>query len=219
MNSVDFNILNSTFSKARIYPYFEENDTAEHVLKKYHTNLILSEALIPSLHYFEICFRNRIDHVIKKYYTHDWLINVPSKLLLSVEDMNKINKISSKIRKKNKREPSHDDVVAQMSFGFWCSFFHRKYDPLIWHRKDALKIIFPNISRVQRKRNVIESRIFIIKEIRNRIAHYEPIWIKNHRNLALEAHRVCCELIHEMSHEAANMLTMIDKFNDVYQKI
>jgi hypothetical protein len=218
MNQIDFNTLNSIFSKSRLYPFFEEGDTAERVLEKYHVNIVLSEAMIPSLHYFEICFRNNMDRVIKKYYSENWLKKIPQNLIISGEDEHKINKIISKIKKEFRREPSHDDIVAQMTFGFWCSFFHRKYDPLIWHRKDALKIIFPHISRVQRTRSALESRIFIIKEVRNRIAHHEPVWIKNRRNLVIEGHRVCCELIRAMSEEAANMLTMIDNFDKIYAR-
>ncbi len=192
MKQIDFNTLNSIFSTSRLSPFFEEGDTAERVLEKYHANIALSEAMIPSLHYFEICFRNNMDQLIKKYYSENWLKNLPQSLIISCEDELKINRIISKIKREFKREPLHDDIVAQMTFGFWCSFFHRKYDPSIWHRKDALKTIFPNISRVQRKRNLLESRIFIIKEVRNCIAHHEPVWIKNRRNLVVEGHRGNC---------------------------
>ena len=216
MDHVTFDILNSTFSKARISPYFVNNASAEHVLAKYNANIVLSEAMIPTLHYFEICLRNRIDQVIKKCFTSDWLISPPHQLIISDQDIKKIEGIASKVRRENKREPLHDDIVAQMTFGFWCSFFHRKYDPAIWHRKDAVKIIFPNLPRANRKRTYIEARILAIKEIRNRIAHHEPVW--NRKVSIIIAHTMCYELIQGMSKDAVEMLKTIDRFSAVYQK-
>ncbi len=217
MDQVAFSILNSTFSKARISPYLEKDDSAIQVLEKYHANISLSEAMHPTLHYFEVCLRNRIDQVIKKHYGADWLINYPRQLILSEQDIKKIESIASKVRRENKKEPVHDDIVAQMTFGFWCSFFHRKYDPAIWHRKDAVKMIFPNLPRVNRKRAYIENKILTIKEIRNRIAHHEPVW--NRKISIIEAHTICHELIHAMSNDAVEMLKSIDRFSSVYQKL
>lgn len=57
----------------------------------------------------------------------------------------------------------------------------------------------------------------MIKEIRNRIAHHEPVW--NHKISILSAHRMCHELIEAMSYDAINMLKMIDKFPQVYESI
>jgi abortive infection bacteriophage resistance protein len=104
-----------------------------------------------------------------------------------------------------------------MTFGFWCSFFHKKYDPIIWHRKDTFKIIFPNLPRINRKRSYIEGKILKIKEIRNRIAHHEPVW--NRKISILNAHIMCHELIEAISFDAINMLRMIDRFPKIYESI
>jgi hypothetical protein len=113
LGQLTFEHLNAIFSKARISPYFQEGDDAHGALAKYNANITLSEAMIPTLHYFEICLRNRIDQIIKKYYTENW------------------------------------------------------------HRKDTIKIIFPNLPRIHRKRSYIEHKLLQIKEIRNRIAHHK----------------------------------------------
>ncbi len=214
MQHITFDRLYATFSKARILRYFSDGDSPDKVLARYHANIVLSEAMIPALHYFEISFRNRIDQVFKKYYASEWLTNTPNQLMVSAQDIKKINEIISKVRRENKRLPIHDDIVAQMTFGFWCSFLHRKYDPVIWHRKDAIKIIFPNLPRANKKRSYIEHKIFKIKEIRNRIAHHEPVW--NSKVSIFDAHAICLELIHAMSHDAAEMLRRIDKFPTIY---
>jgi hypothetical protein len=194
------NGASSIFSNARIAPYLENSGNAKHVLNRYHANIVLSEAMIPTLHYLEICLRNRIDQVISGYYTPNWLLTVPYQLMITDQDIIKINKIALKVRRENKREATHSDIVSQMTFGFWCSFFHRKYDPALWHRKNALKIIFPNLPRANRKRMYVETRMLAIKEVRNRIAHHEPIW--NSKYSVITAHTMCHELIQAMSKDA-----------------
>jgi hypothetical protein len=166
--------------------------------------------MIPTLHYFEICLRNRIAHVIHEHYAANWLMHPPRQLLISEQDKQKIAEITSRVSRGNRRPAIHDDIVAQMTFGFWCSFFHRKYDPVIWHRKGAIKMAFPHLPRANRNRVYIEARLFKIKEIRNRIAHHEPIW--NQESAVLNAHMACHELIQAMSEDAASMLKTIDRF-------
>lgn len=56
-----------------------------------------------------------------------------------------------------------------------------------------------------------------IKEVRNRIAHHEPIW--NRKISILNAHSMCHELIKAMSYDAINMLKIIDRFPQVYRAI
>lgn len=214
MKNITFETLNEIFSKARISPYLKNEDNAEKVLFKYHLNIALSEAMIPILHYFEICFRNRVDQIINEYYSSNWLIDLPNSLLISDQDVKKIKEVISKIRRGNKGVCLHDDIVGQMTFGFWCSFFHRKYDPIIWHRKDAIKTMFPNLRRMHRKRSYLEDKIFKIKDIRNRIAHHEPIW--DREVLLFEAYTMCHEFLQAMSQDAADMLKTIDRFPSVY---
>jgi hypothetical protein len=212
---ITFELLNLIFSKARISPYQAKGDSAAQVLAKYHRNILLSEAMLPTLHYLEICLRNRIDQVLKEYYSSNWLIDTPKKLMISDLDIKKILDIAEKVRRENNREPVHDDIVAQMTFGFWCSFFFRKYDPIIWQRKNAIKTVFPNLARINRTRSYIEGKIIKIKEVRNRIAHHEPVW--NSEVSIINAHTICYELIQAMSNEALDTLRSIDRFPDISQ--
>ena len=213
MDNISFDLLKFLFSESRINPYFQKHDSATEVLNKYHLNIVLSEAMLPALHYFEVCLRNRLNQLFCKKYGTDWLIKPPQELVISPEDIKKIDKISNRIRREAKRDPLHDDILAQMTFGFWCSFFHRKYDPILWHQKDSFITAFPNLSRINRKRSYIEHRILKIKDIRNRIAHHEPIWKK--RSLLTSVHTHCIELIEAISQDAPRMLHQIDRFTEV----
>jgi hypothetical protein len=214
---ITFETLNSVFSTKRLSTYLVETNSSDQVLTKYNSNIMLSEAMIPTLHYLEICLRNRINQVLRRHYSSSWLMAPSNPQLISEKDVKKINEIISKIERGNKIEVAHDDVVAQMTFGFWSSFFHRKYDPLIWHRKDTFKIVFPNLSRIHRKRSYVEDRIIKIKMLRNRIAHHEPVW--NLKTSILDINSMCYELIEAISYDAINMLKMIDRFPKVYASI
>ena len=213
MDNITFNNINHLFSTSRISPYFQTGDSPREVLNKYHLNIMLSEAMVPTLHYLEVCLRNRIDHLFCKLYGLNWLIQIPKNLPITVEDIKRIDKIKARIKREYKREPAHGDILSQMAFGFWCSFFHRKYDPIIWHRKNSINSVFPNLPRFNRKRSYIEKKILIIKDVRNRIAHHEPIW-----NMVIsieEVHRMCIEIINAISIEASSQLQMIDRFPKV----
>jgi hypothetical protein len=204
--------LNECFSESRLLPYTHPNSTPNEIAKRYNDNIKICEAMIPILHYLEVCLRNRIDAALKNHYAENWFINHH---LISEVDLIKIEKLSIKFKRDYKRPPSHDDLISQMTFGFWCSFFHKKYDPIIWHKKETFKIIFPNLERKNRNRIFIESKILKVKSMRNRIAHHEPIW--NGKISISDIHHTCFELIEAMSSEAAFLLKKIDRFQSVYE--
>ena len=217
MQNLDIELLNHLFSKARLSSYLSDGDDARQIIVKYNANISLSEAMIPALHYFEILFRNRLDQAIQKYYGSNWLLEQPKELMISDKNKQIITEISGSVRQNHRRICSHDDIVAGMTFGFWCSFLHRKYDPIIWQRKEAVKIIFPNLARIERKRSTLEEKIFKIKDLRNRIAHYESIL--NLNPILKNYYTSCRGLIEAISNEAPKMLKDIDRFPKVYQSI
>lgn len=212
--SVEF--LVSLFSKPRISKFLDETDSPHHLLNKYHRNIILSEAMIPVLHYLEILLRNQIDKVLRKHFGEEWLLSLPLKLMISYKDIKKISEIINKIKRENRSACLHDNILSQMTFGFWCSFFNKKYDPILWHRKDSFKTAFPYLPKSKRRRVFIERKLLNIKIIRNRIAHHEPVW--NHEVSIDEVHKNCCEIIKFISPEALSLLSTIDRFPYVLEK-
>lgn len=124
MDSITLDILKYLFSHSRISPYLKDSNTAEEALNKYHVNIKLSEAMIPALHYLEVCLRNRLDQLFCVLYGEDWFLHLPKDLMISPEDVKKIQKIVSRIERECRRKATHGDVISQMTFGFWYSFFH-----------------------------------------------------------------------------------------------
>ena len=220
MTNITIEELGVILSKERLIPYGENGDDPQFIIKKYNDNVLLCEAMYPALHYFEVLLRNHINFAIEKFFYEDWLINVPKTLQLSPKDNSKINEIKDQFLKEKKRAPTHPDLVSRLSFGFWCALFHKRFDPILWHRKNALRYIFPNLRRENQTRRYVESKILRIKKIRNRIAHHERIWGgKEDTYQVYAAYEDCVELIQAMSNGSLHLLKMADRFSEVYAKI
>ncbi|WP_432341901.1 Abi family protein [Yersinia enterocolitica] len=70
-------------------------------------------------------------------------------------------------------------IVAELMFGFWVGMFEKNYHDLnfnnrLWPHLEP--IVFPNLLPSQRRHNSIHNILHPIKELRNRMAHHEPIW-------------------------------------------
>ena len=66
-----------------------------------------------------------------------------------------------------------DSVVADLSAGFWVSLLSKSYDlPFVW--RDNLGHIFPNDRVLRRAQAAAMCRDLL--ELRNRVAHHEPIY-------------------------------------------
>ena len=79
------------------------------------------------------------------------------------------------------KEGNSDQVVAELNFGFWRFLVAKQYRTTLWPL--AGKYAFPNIdpSQIQQLSTVMGR----LHDLRNRIAHHEPIHMRNlERDLA-----------------------------------
>jgi len=201
--------LKDIFPETRLAPYYKAGDDFVQAFARYQWNIQLAESMLPALHYLEVGLRNRLNVLIGIHYGQDWLITRP-KILLSDEQGRILNEMRDRYLREKRREPNHDDLVSRMSFGFWFSYFHKRFDPILWHRKKAMETVFPYLPQSQRVRSYIQPKLGIIKEMRNRIAHHEPVW--NTTPSLYDVHQTCIELVAAMSPEAAQRLAEIDRF-------
>ena len=205
------------FSASRMAPYLLPGETAAIGFARYQWNLQLAEALLPSLNYLEIGLRNALNRAISDIYGDDWLVLLPPKLGLSSNDVKDVADIKEHIQRNKGYPAQHDAILAQLGFGFWIAFFHKRYIPGLWSRgKNPLVVVFPNMGSMLRTRELIFARLRTIKILRNRIAHHEPIWKMTPP--VSEVHHTCFEIIQGMSVAAADELTNIDRFPNVYAK-
>lgn len=187
-------------STPRLAPYRQATggDLAD-ALTLYTLNVQISAAFYESLHYFEVGLRNRLDQQLTAWaatldpappasagsrdstqapggrrdaalgptpagelpwYRHP---QVPLSL-------NARRKVMTAIRAATRdgREELPGRVVAELTFGFWWSLLAEEYNRSLW--QPCLREAFTQVRR-QRLHSAIDD----LRQLRNRIAHHEPI--------------------------------------------
>jgi len=143
----------------------------------YRKNLKLSQELFTIISCFEIALRNAIDAHYTLTLGNNWLQNSASPGG-SFDNRNcqfAQTSINDTIRKLN-HHYTHFKLVAELGFGFWRYMFAP-------HQFRAcgktLLQIFPSKSRstplIQYNQTYIFNQLHAINDLRNRIAHHEPI--------------------------------------------
>ncbi|SCM79626.1 conserved hypothetical protein [uncultured Pleomorphomonas sp.] len=78
--------------------------------------------------------------------------------------------------------PTAGKIVAELKFVFWERMFTRSHDAVIWNSRFGR--VFPNADpakTVQQLRKEGFDELQKIRDLRNRIAHHEPIFRRNVR--------------------------------------
>lgn len=207
--------LIEVFSEARLCAYKRPGENNEQSFTRYQNNIRISESLLPVLHYIEIILRNRLNKAIKEIYGEEWLIELPKSIRMDDGNLAKLNATKRHYQIIKQCLPTHDDLVALMTFGFWANLFHKRYDSVLWQRKYFTVTVFPHLERDKRSRHLIKPKLQIIKDLRNRIAHHEPIW--NWNPSVVVVHKLCLELVGAMSQEALVRLKEVDRFSVTQQ--
>ncbi|WP_312457670.1 Abi family protein [Pseudescherichia sp.] len=128
---------------------------------------------------------------------------------------NMIATAKEKLKNCGKRQAA-DAVIAELTFGFWSGIFENNYNDIrsasrLWPHLEPT--VFPNLKPADRKASTVLYQLKSIKDLRNRMAHYEPIWKHSSVNNASSALSYLnnsidqiVALIRGISHERANLL-------------
>jgi hypothetical protein len=175
--------LTRYLSEPRFATYLNAtNGDADRAVELYRKNMTLSSAALESIHTCEIVLRNSIDRELRtwnesKTGSGNWTIT-PAPLLRGILDVDEtLTKAASKARRalRKRREPLHDDIVSQISFGTWKYLLPSQRHTgkqMLWD--EALHGAFPLRFDVQASA-ILES-VNIVNDFRNRVAHFEPIF-------------------------------------------
>lgn len=108
--------------------------------------------------------------------------------------------------------PLAGKIVAELNFGFWTSMLSARYDPL-WapNRHRLFYTVFPHATGIGRK--TIAARFTAIKDLRNRVAHYEAVWYKAH---LVRQHMEIHEAIEWINPTVGRAILSVDSFQSVY---
>ena len=221
MTPNDINTINliQGISSDRLQPYRLQSSTEQNALELYKQNILLSEALYPSLHMLEVVLRNNLERVLIQEFGRTWY-QFPKFTRLLIRKNGQLTVEAKQLRRAvdelNKaRKPSTSGrIVAELNFSFWTRLLGKSYENDIWRPYD--QAIFPDVRANDREIRKIRDDLTSLRFLRNRVAHYEPIW--NDPNL-FDKYETIKRLLSWLNADAETYLNRCDRFAEVYKRI
>jgi hypothetical protein len=137
----------------------------------YQWNLQVSEAFYPALSILEISLRNALHAQLQaRYGRADWWNAAP----LAPRHLARVRSAEVEVRRRKGARMCTDDVIAELSFGFWVSLLSRSYDRDFW--VPALHKAFPGY---RGNRQSLHESFMSMLLFRNRVMHHEPIHLRH----------------------------------------
>ncbi|GAA1621350.1 hypothetical protein [Actinoplanes couchii] len=200
--------MRKAFSTPRLNAYaVAAGQDAGHAQRLYWWNIEISGAFYGPLHCLEVALRNALHDVLRsKYARDDWWIVAP----LQAHGVALVGEARSKCVRRRSGPPTADDIVAELSFGFWISLLSNnrgsQYDRRLW--VPVLHQAFPHYHG---RRRDLHENLETMRLLRNRIMHHEPI---HHRDLATD-HRKIYRLLGFIDPVAAKEAFVLDRVPEV----
>jgi len=183
-------------------------------LALYRTNIRLSFKMFAVISVFEIVFRNAIDAHYRIRFGANWLNDQlqPSGFLSARGcEKSRENVVNTII--KLGADYTHDKAVADLSFPFWrCLFASKEF----MAGKSTLLSIFTEKPHGEAYNHTyVFNQLGLINEIRNRIAHHDPICFMPKTNIAsseptLKAYHSMKELLRWLDIHPNEILAGVD---------
>jgi hypothetical protein len=140
----------------------------------YRRNLQLSQELFTLISCIEVALRNAIDQHYISTLGDNWLRNAsaPGGLFNNSKCKYTQDSINEAIRKLN-QSYTHNKIIAELGFGFWRYMFAKhQYNAC---GKTLLRIFPAKPKGLLVNQNFIFNRLADINDLRNRMAHHEPV--------------------------------------------
>jgi hypothetical protein len=167
--------LEISLSEARLQRYRPASGEELETIINYLWNVALAESLFCSLNAVEISLRNGLHTTLAQHFgTPAWY---DRRGLLEAAQSANVAQVKQRIQAYGDAV-TPDRVVSELTFGFWVVILSRNYDARLWRGQNAapLKNAFLRIPRKYRQRQRIHQQYNEIRELRNRVFHYEPIF-------------------------------------------
>lgn len=220
MSEEKLNRFASTISIERLLSFRQsENDTVDVLIERYKANLLISQAFYPELSTLEITLRNAIDTMLKSCISETWLEDeLIQRKILTKHEHEKLIKAYSDTRKEYlHKDFTRGKVIANLNFGFWTNLCSKRYNAVIWTKKGAFKGVFVNYpTNLKQQIHALSLRLRVVRYLRNRIFHYEPIF--KHPQNTLNMYNEIMELISYLPVDDANILKETSTFLNVYNQ-
>jgi Abi-like protein len=214
-------------SAARMSRYLNAcGGNTKRAMTLYRLNLRLSQELFTVISCFEITLRNAINNHCIASLGNDWLRHgaAPGGIFDNYHcrlTIININDAVSKLR----HSYTHDKLVAELGFGFWRYIF-AQYQYNATGR--TLLRIFPakptSTPSIQYNQTFVFNQLAQINNLRNRIAHHEPVCFKTgtpvkDTTYVRQHYGLIRQLFQWMSIDDAALLYGLDHINTVCNQI
>lgn len=182
---MEYSEFEELISRERMQRYLDAcNSNTRKAMTLYRYNIRLSQELLAAVGCFEVTLRNKINNQLANQYGTDWLRDfiMPNGIFYSDQRVAKTKRIIEKAYNGLLRNGtySHNKLLSEMEFGIWKYMFSNVQFALTGQ---TLLNIFPNRPNSTRTRQYNNSYIFreldYINNLRNRIAHHEPVCFGN----------------------------------------
>lgn len=169
MTQKDLAEIQTFLSSTRLNTY-GQNLPVKKQLKEYRRNIKLCRNFYPELDFFEVTLRNAIDTALTSFVNGaDWMTTLP----LDQQTLYKITEVKNRLQKQNK-QITHDRIISELTLGFWTTLFSKKYNQCKF-QSYLVKKVFVNCPKSQKSIQNIQVYVNGIRELRNRVCHYERI--------------------------------------------
>lgn len=224
-----YNEFENIISTARVSRYYNAcSGNTKKAMTLYRLNLRLSQELLTVISCFEVALRNAVNNHCLSLLGSDWLRNGASNGNGGIFDNGHCQQIAKNINdavRKLNSNYSHNKLVAELGFGFWRYMFAQ-------HQYTAtgrnLLNIFPakptSTPAIQYNHTYVFNQLAKINNIRNRIAHHEPICFQTAQPIkdttyVRQNYNLILQLFQWMSIDVATFLYGIDHINPICNKI
>lgn len=147
----------------------------------YQWNLEISAAFFLPLQVLEVTIRNAVSEAIEASYGPDWTHN--RTFMVSLKAPGKAFSPRQHLTDIAGRHTVPSKVIADLNFIFWQKMFVKGLDAALW--KPHLRTVFPNMQNdmtIQQLRSGLHEGLEVLRTLRNRVAHHEPIFDRDLRN-------------------------------------
>lgn len=177
-------------------------------LQLYEWNLRLSSALMIPIAIAEVVLRNSIDSALTDLYNPNWPWDAGFRKELPNPPAGQFNPRQELVNTATRH--SHPmrtgKVVADLKFVWWEKILRARHEGTIWNTK--LLDVFPNAPRslhVSTVREILREAVQDIRELRNRIAHHEPIVTRDLLADLQRLRRIASFVGHDVEHWLASV--------------
>lgn len=162
---------------ARYLPAAKASNGDRHLaLRLYVWNARLCEAMYFPLQIAEIAVRNAVEKSITKRFGDRWHENAKFVNLLPKRMKTELTEVIRKSGARQNGLTAKDDIVANLTFGFWVSLMTRSFENHLW--VNGISQSFTH-SKATDTRETIHKSLEEIRIFRNKIMHHHPIFDKN----------------------------------------